>query len=43
MKPQYRYRSAITGLYVSKAYAQKHPEKTVRERVQQKPACNSKR
>lgn len=33
MKPAYRYRSAITGRYVSAAYAKKHPSTTVRERV----------
>ena len=29
----YRYRSAITGRYVSAAYAKRHPTTTVRERV----------
>lgn len=29
----YRYRSAITGKYVSKAYAEKHPDTTIREKV----------
>jgi hypothetical protein len=33
VKPRYRYRSAITGRFVSAAYAQKHPENTVREKV----------
>ena len=33
MKPRYRYRSAITGRYVSAAYATANPETTVRERV----------
>lgn len=28
-----RYRSAITGRYVSKAYADQHPETTVREQI----------
>ena len=28
----YRYRDAITGKYVSKAYAIKHPKTTVREK-----------
>lgn len=29
----YRYRSAVTGRYVTAAYAAKWPERTVRERV----------
>ncbi len=35
MKPraQYRYRSAVTGRYVTPEYAKRHPRKTVRERV----------
>lgn len=32
-KRHYRYRSAITGRIVSKAYAEAHPETTIRERV----------
>lgn len=32
-KPVYRYRSAVTGRYVTAAYARRHPRKTVRERV----------
>ncbi len=32
-KPAYRYRSAITGRYVSAAYAKRHPTTTVREAV----------
>lgn len=30
---KYRYRSAITGRYVTKDYAQENPETTVREEV----------
>ena len=30
---QYRYRSAITGLFVKAAYAMKHAATTIRERV----------
>jgi hypothetical protein len=33
LSPRYRFRSAITGLFVSKAYALLHPSTTVRERV----------
>jgi hypothetical protein len=33
MKKRYRYRSAITGRYVTKAYAARYPHLTVRERV----------
>jgi hypothetical protein len=33
----FRYRSAITGRYVSAAYAAEHPETTIREAVQPKP------
>ena len=32
MKPQYRYRSAITGRYVKPTYAKRYPHLTVRER-----------
>ncbi len=32
-KRKYRYRSAITGRYVSAAYAKRYPANTVRERV----------
>lgn len=28
----YRYRSAITGLYVTESYAKKHPKTTIREK-----------
>jgi len=31
--PKYRYRSAITGEYVSRLYALMHPNTTVREEV----------
>lgn len=30
---RYRYRDARTGRYVSRAYAEKHPDTTVRETV----------
>lgn len=33
LSPRYRFRSAITGLFVSKAYALLHPTTTIRERV----------
>lgn len=33
LSPRYRFRSAVTGQYVSKAYALLHPRETVRERV----------
>lgn len=36
----YRYRNAITGRYTTKAWAQKHPRISVREKV--KP-CKAKR
>lgn len=32
-KPHYVYRSAITGLFVSKEYAEANPETTYKERV----------
>lgn len=32
----FRYRSAVTGRYVSAAYAAKHPKTTVRERVKRR-------
>lgn len=32
-KRKYRYRSAVTGKWVSKAYADANPNETVRERV----------
>lgn len=32
-KPAYVYRSAITGRFVSKAYAEAHPDTTVRMQV----------
>lgn len=35
-KPRYRYRSAVTGHFVSAAYAKRYPHKTVRERVKAK-------
>lgn len=33
LKPKYVYRSAVTGKYVSHAFALLHPSETVRERV----------
>lgn len=30
---QYRYRSAVTGRYVTASYAKRYPHRTVRERV----------
>lgn len=38
-KPGGRYRSAITGRYVSAAYAAANPDTTVRESVKEKPKC----
>jgi hypothetical protein len=35
LSPRWRFRSAITGEFVSKAYALLHPATTVRERVLQ--------
>ena len=32
-RARYRYRSAITGRWVSEAFAKRHPRTTVRERV----------
>lgn len=33
MKPRYVYRSAISGHFVTAAYAKRYPKRTVRERV----------
>lgn len=33
LDPRYRYRSAVTGRWVSRPYAALHPRETVRERV----------
>jgi hypothetical protein len=33
LSPRYRFRSAITGLFVSRAYAALHPTTTIRERA----------
>jgi hypothetical protein len=33
LSPNYRFRSAVTGAFVSKTYALLHPKTTVRERV----------
>lgn len=35
-KRAYRYRSAVTGRYVTPEYAAKHPRETVKE----KPSCS---
>lgn len=32
-RKRYRYRSAITGRYVSASYAKRYPDRTVRESV----------
>lgn len=34
VSPRWRFRSAVTGQYVSKAYALLHPSTTVKERVE---------
>lgn len=31
--PRYRFRSAVTGQYVTRLYAFLHPRETIRERV----------
>lgn len=33
MSPRWRFRSAVTGEFVSKAYALLHPSTTVKEKV----------
>jgi hypothetical protein len=33
----YRFRSAITGLYVSAWFALRHPKTTIREKVRKHP------
>lgn len=33
LNPRYRFRSAVTGLFVSRWYALLHPRETVRERA----------
>lgn len=33
MKRTYRYRSAITGRFVTAAYAKRYPQNTIRERA----------
>lgn len=32
-KPRYVYRSAVTGRFVSAAYAKRYPKRTIRQRV----------
>ena len=34
LNPRWRFRSSVTGLFVSRIYAVLHPRETVRERVQ---------
>jgi len=36
-KARYVYRSAVTGRFVTQAYAKRYPHLTIRHRV--KPAC----
>ena len=33
ISPRYRFRSAVTGMFVSKLYAALHPMTTIRERI----------
>ena len=33
MKRKYRYRSAMTGRYVAKWFAERFPDRTIRERI----------
>lgn len=33
LNPRYRFRSAVTGRYVSRLFALLHPRETVKERV----------
>lgn len=35
LSPRYRFRSSVTGLFVTKAYALLHPRETVAERVEE--------
>ncbi len=37
LSPSYRFRSSVTGSFVTKVYALLHPSTTVRERVVQWP------
>jgi len=37
MAKQFRYRSAITGQFVKKAYSDKNPKTTIREAIKKKP------
>lgn len=36
MKKKYRYRSAVTGRFVSETYAKRWPHLTVKEKVRRK-------
>lgn len=40
MAKKYRYRSAVTGEYVSRLYALLHPSTTVKERVGDTPGSS---
>lgn len=40
MKTRIVYRSAITGRFVSRAYAEAHPETTVRVTIKICPPCS---
>lgn len=35
VSPRWRFRSSITGLFVTKAYALLHPKTTIRERIKE--------
>lgn len=37
-----RYRSAVTGKFVSPAYAKRHPQKVVGEKVKKPHKCDPK-
>lgn len=39
MKRRFRYRSSVTGRYVTKAFAEKNPRTTVRELVELRQSC----
>jgi len=43
MKRRYRYRSAITGYYVTERFARAHPRTTVKEAVGRAPARKTAR
>ena len=33
LSPRYRFRSAVTGLFVTRLYAALHPRETIRESI----------